>query len=325
MISEALRRAFTAIAPNRSHDSWIAGSCVLAGLIDRVPNDVDIHHVSMMAFTKAFDDDIHAMVAANFTLISLQESASEWEAVLMHSSGTLTMNWVLEPKRPLVIIDDPLMGFRAGISDVVTRKIGMARNDRLQKHRSDLYALLSQVTKITDELDPRQLALALFDLDSKLWHMDIVKLPSHLELELFRALVTDITGFKDIEKRLVEENLSIVRREKESVGDLNRLLCFYGEVRARNHAPMGDAEFAQLLRDVGLLETAQQIIYLFFLGAIRSNGAWKRCGWHQHQAALVWAAMGIHAPMTRGAGEYGDWAFDPGQANQIEEADGGRP
>ncbi|WP_085032899.1 hypothetical protein [Ensifer aridi] len=141
--------------------------------------------------------------------------------------------------------------------------------------------------------------------------MSVTTSPSESEIALFSMLVCDLTVFDDFDTQLLALNLSTLRAESAAVGDIDRLLSAYRILRAK--CAEGDVAFrCQALRSNGeFAETLKQILYLFYLGSIRINGHWKRCGWRQHEDALVWKALGVHSPMTRGEGEFGDWAERP--------------
>lgn len=153
MISELLYCALTAISSNRTQESWVAGSSVLAQFIDRVPNDIDIHHISSGAFAEAVEKDIKSLIEVGFSTVAHRQMETEFEVTFTRSGGTIAMNWVLEPKRPLAVVDDPLLGARASFADVITRKIEMYMKDRQSKHRNDLVSLFCQSAKLASELN----------------------------------------------------------------------------------------------------------------------------------------------------------------------------
>ncbi|MEX2746276.1 hypothetical protein AB3480_34730 [Rhizobium mongolense] len=149
--------------------------------------------------------------------------------------------------------------------------------------------------------------------------MSVTTSPSESEIALFSLLVCDLTAFDDFDTQLLALNLSTLKAERAAVGDIDRLLSAYRMLRAE--CSDGDVAFrCQALRSNGeFAETLKQILYLFYLGSIRINGHWKRCGWRQHEDALVWKALGVHSPMTRGEGEFGDWADRPRQRARTDQ------
>lgn len=164
MISDLLRTALTAISPNRSQDSWIAGSSVLSHFIERVPNDIDIHHVSLAALEDAVDRDTRALAEVGFSIASRRTVDTDLEIVFFGSDGNLAIDWVLEQERPKAMIDDPLFGKRASYADVIARKIKMHLNDDHSKHRDDLLALLPHSASMAAEISPNKLVAELSNL-----------------------------------------------------------------------------------------------------------------------------------------------------------------
>ncbi|MDK1494257.1 hypothetical protein QN219_30295 [Sinorhizobium sp. 7-81] len=142
--------------------------------------------------------------------------------------------------------------------------------------------------------------------------------PSQSEMTLFGLLVCELTGFDDFDTQLLALNLSILRAEKAAVGDIDQLLKAYKMLREES-GPGDIALRCQALRSNGeFAATLKQILYLFYLGSICVDGHWKRCGWRQHEDALVWRALGVHSPMTRGDGEFADWACKPRQRDRPD-------
>ncbi|MBA1142304.1 MULTISPECIES: hypothetical protein [Mesorhizobium] len=165
MLPELMRTALVAISPNRSKDSWVAGSSVLSQFIQRAPNDIDIHHVNLAAFAEAVDSDTRALADAGFSMARQRFADTELEIVFLRSNGTLAMNWVLEQEQPTALIGDPLFGTRASFADVIARKIKMHFEDHGSKHRDDLLALLKHSASIAAEMSPDQLAACTSVLD----------------------------------------------------------------------------------------------------------------------------------------------------------------
>jgi len=154
MISDLLRRTLEAMAPNRSNASWLAGSVVLARLIDRLPNDIDIHHTRREAFERAMEKDTARLAEMGFSPTSRQDLEAEETVSFTHPEGNLTVNWVLEPEAPAVLVSDPLFGTRASLAVVIDRKIEMFEEDRDPKHEQDLVALLRHPGTLLPEIDP---------------------------------------------------------------------------------------------------------------------------------------------------------------------------
>ncbi|MEZ2127910.1 MULTISPECIES: hypothetical protein [unclassified Sinorhizobium] len=311
MISGLLQTALAAIAPNRSEESWIAGSTVIAHLIDRAPNDIDIHHVNPGAFDRAIEDDTRVLARNGFIVGAREESNSELEITFTGRDGAIGINWVLEPHRPASLIADPVIGMRASLADVVARKIEMYKQDHLAKHRGDLVALLRHPTAIAAELDPVRLEQELTALGFVAAPLVQARRFSAQEQTLFSVLAKELTGFDSLPAEVIERNLSVLECERSNVGDISNLLDAFRQLREQEQDTKPFQRCQKLLRNEHLSQTIAQLIYLFYLGAIRVDGGWKRCGWQQHTDALVWKAIGVHPPMTRGGGEYGDWAKHP--------------
>ncbi|RWX74840.1 hypothetical protein EPK99_23380 [Neorhizobium lilium] len=301
MISELMHWAFASLRSNRSQESWVAGSSVLAAFIDRIPNDIDIHHVSTAAFAEAVIKDTEVLLAAGYSVIFNQESETERERVFANADVSLTINWVLEPKRPVAVINDPLLGVRASYADVIDRKMEMYAEDHQAKHKDDLISLFHKSALLQPEIEPIQFA-------TELSGIGIVLGMQGVGFELFQTLVEELTGYDRLPTDLLTENLTLLQNEAASVGDLGTLAVAYRIFKEDKRASNPDDTFLNWVEGTSLFITACQIVYLFYTGAIRVGSRWKRCGWRQHETALVWRTIGTHAPMTRGTGTYGDWA-----------------
>ncbi|WP_085032900.1 hypothetical protein [Ensifer aridi] len=153
MISRVLCSALTAMAPNRSEESWLAGSSVIAHLLKRTPNDIDIHHLRQGAFEHAIGQDTNVLTRLGFVAIESKVSSGELERTFAHAQGTVKINWVLESERPMPLISDPTLGVRANYTAIVARKLEMYKHDRLAKHREDLLCLLRKEPCVETELD----------------------------------------------------------------------------------------------------------------------------------------------------------------------------
>jgi len=143
MMSKVLQRVLLSLACNRSQESWVAGSVVMAQFISRVPHDIDIHHHSSAAFEEAVERDTQTLLHQGFWIESQCPTGSELEITFADSDAAIRMNWVLELALPSRLIDDAFIGMRASLTDVVYRKIQMYRVDRNPKHKSDLADLLA--------------------------------------------------------------------------------------------------------------------------------------------------------------------------------------
>jgi hypothetical protein len=124
--------------------------------------------------------------------------------------------------------------------------------------------------------------------------------------ELFRRLVEDLTGFEQTDAGLLREAERILRSAPQSVGSVDALVAAY---RQTNDLP-------SLFTEAAFANTLQQMLFLFYLGALLVDGRWRRCGWTQHETALVWACYGVRPPMTRGSSGFGDWAHPPSEATK---------
>ncbi|CDM60069.1 MULTISPECIES: hypothetical protein [Rhizobium] len=177
MISDLLRIALAAISHNRSQDSWLAGSIVLSQFIQRVPNDIDIHHVNFSAFADAVDKDRRSLAEAGFLIASQQSSGAELEIVFFGLEGLLAVNWVVVHERPKAIIEDPHLGSRATFSDVIAQKIEMYRESLHSKHRDDLLALLEHSASMAAEISPEKLVADLSALGLRDVHQHTQSFP----------------------------------------------------------------------------------------------------------------------------------------------------
>ncbi len=125
--------------------------------------------------------------------------------------------------------------------------------------------------------------------------------PSKRDLDAFRAIVEELTGFENTAMDLLEANLAVLKCVLNTGNNIEEFIQNWGPASHKNAPSICSQCF----------ETACQIVYLFYLGSIRVSNRWKRCGWPQHEHGLVWSAIGVHPPMTRGRGVYGDWAEMP--------------
>lgn len=134
--------------------------------------------------------------------------------------------------------------------------------------------------------------------------------------DLFRQLVEDLTGFSSFPERLLEANLHIMTsREDDIGGNLVQLLSSYQAVRCLLCDQSGVAKV--LWQDERFRPLLVQITFLFYVGAIRLNGRWQRCGRLQHESALVWRTLETHPPMTRGRSGFGDWEHLPEDISSL--------
>lgn len=153
MTSELLHIVLKALAQNRTVESWLAGSSVIAPLLHRSPNDVDVHHVRREAFDDAIKRDTDVLVNLGFVAGTFGASELESERRFIHSQGDIVINWVLEPQRPSYLVADPGIGVRASYTAVIARKVEMYKQDRLEKHREDLLCLVRNETSLEAEVD----------------------------------------------------------------------------------------------------------------------------------------------------------------------------
>jgi len=136
--------------------------------------------------------------------------------------------------------------------------------------------------------------------------------------KVFADFARELTGFDDIDPEIVSLNLALLRRNKGLIGDIDALLDRYARLAGQTASDDTDARILPLKVDETSLSLIKQVLYLFYAGALRVDGHWRRCGWRRHETALVWKALRTHPPMTRGAGEFGDWAKHP-QAEDLPE------
>lgn len=170
MNSELLQIVLEAMAPNRTMESWLAGSSAIAPLLLRSPNDIDVHHFRRDSFERAISQDTDTLVCLGFVSYGVSASEFERESRFVHSRGDIVLNWVLECTRPLCLIADPKIGVRADYAAIIARKIEMYRRDRLGKHRDDLLCLLRNELWLQTETDiswfrSQLVALGLISLD----------------------------------------------------------------------------------------------------------------------------------------------------------------
>ncbi|MGO8055088.1 hypothetical protein [Rhizobium leguminosarum] len=134
--------------------------------------------------------------------------------------------------------------------------------------------------------------------------------------DLFRQLVEDLTGFSRFPARLLEANLHILASNQDVIGgDIVQLLSSYQAAR-RLQCDTSDVSKV-LLEDERYRPLLVQVTLLFYVGAIRLNGRWKRCGRLQHESALVWRTLETHPPMTRGRSGFGDWGHLPEDISSL--------
>ncbi|MDK1494259.1 hypothetical protein QN219_30305 [Sinorhizobium sp. 7-81] len=153
MTLDMMRAALIAMAANRSDESWLAGSSVIAPFLERVPNDIDIHHLQQKAFDYAIERDTNELAGVGFVVTASKVSSTEHERTFAHAQGNVAVNWVLEAGPPPPLVLDPSLGVRANYAAIVARKIEMYKHDGLIKHREDLHCLLRNVPFVGAELD----------------------------------------------------------------------------------------------------------------------------------------------------------------------------
>lgn len=140
-MSVQIEDVLRAIAPNRSTDSWLAGSAVIAQFLERKPNDVDIHHLKKHSMEEARRRDTEIMAGLGFHPEWCRASTNEYECRFTRMHEWIVLNWVLEDERPASLISDPNIGIRASYATVIARKIAMYQTGRDSKHLEDLLNL----------------------------------------------------------------------------------------------------------------------------------------------------------------------------------------
>ncbi|RDJ01987.1 hypothetical protein [Rhizobium grahamii] len=142
MMNATTRLAMLAISGNRSGDSWIAGSMILADFLDRVPNDIDIHHASGNALSDAFDRDLRSLIRAGFKVSSFLQLENELEVKFKRLGTAVVLNWVIETGETPQLVADRELGTRLTLAEVLAYKVARFKEDPLSKHGEDLRALL---------------------------------------------------------------------------------------------------------------------------------------------------------------------------------------
>ncbi|WP_306913496.1 hypothetical protein [Rhizobium mesoamericanum] len=141
MMNATTRLAMLAISGNRSSDSWIAGSMILADFLDRVPNDIDIHHASGNALSDAFDRDLRSLIRAGFKVSSFRQHENELEVKFKKLGTAVVLNWVIGCGETPQLVADRELGMRLTLAEVLAYKVARFKEDPLSKHGEDLRAL----------------------------------------------------------------------------------------------------------------------------------------------------------------------------------------
>ncbi|PCI04073.1 MAG: hypothetical protein COB78_06965 [Hyphomicrobiales bacterium] len=151
--------ALQTIAKNRSSSSWLAGSVVIRDLIQRQPQDVDIHHISAKAMLEAFEADKRLLLESGFCLGKEEHEEGEFQSAFEHSDGTVILNWVLEDHLPpdgLLIAHD--LGACSNQTDVLARKVEMYLECGDPKHKNDLISVSENLAIIPNAIAPETIA-----------------------------------------------------------------------------------------------------------------------------------------------------------------------
>lgn len=143
-------------------------------------------------------------------------------------------------------------------------------------------------------------------------------------LEDFIELSRDLTGVAELDRRLASAYVRRLREHECWLGRLDDLLTVYRSIRMRGtmEREWQIAERIMTVEPLGAL--AKQIIYLWYLSALFQDrfsdgpgvpkprqGVWRYGSWEEYECGLAWKIMNTHPPMTRGGGEFGDWAKPP--------------
>ena len=138
-LSSLQRKVLAALAKNRGTGSWVAGSIVIAPWLSRIPQDIDIHHLSEASLQEAVAADQSTLKKMGFLAGPARMSSQEIEISFACDCGTVTVNWVREATPPKGgPVKDSICGTRASYAAVVERKIEMYLQSGASKHALDL-------------------------------------------------------------------------------------------------------------------------------------------------------------------------------------------
>ena len=136
------RRALETLRPQRSQNSYFAGSLVVSSSLGRAPGDFDLHHHSWEDLETALAADRQALAGAGAEDLGLERLSREYQGRHRVVGEIVEINWVLETA-PLLLAPrrHPQLGFALHPWDVIAKKLAMALEEDDPKHVVDLARL----------------------------------------------------------------------------------------------------------------------------------------------------------------------------------------
>ena len=139
-----------------------------------------------------------------------------------------------------------------------------------------------------------------------------------IPLSDFIGLSSHLTGEPKLNLSLAADYLQILTSHPEFAAKILPLASEYRQIL--HESDIEDAIDKRIMKNPNLRPAAEQIIFLWYLGALyvsnpldptnASNGVWQFPAPEHYGHGLVWSALGTHAPMTYG-GVYGYWKHPP--------------
>lgn len=144
-LAGAQRLALEVLRPQRSSNSYFAGSLVLARNLQRLPGDFDLHHRDWVELERALSADRAALARARIEDRGLERHDFEYQGWHGIDGVVVEINWVLDTA-PLMFAprSHPELGYALHPFDVAAKKLAMALEEDDPKHRADLARLKAQ-------------------------------------------------------------------------------------------------------------------------------------------------------------------------------------
>jgi hypothetical protein len=139
-----------------------------------------------------------------------------------------------------------------------------------------------------------------------------------MNIDDFLQLSEALTGISPLPADLAAQYLARLTNPPDG-GDFDRLGSTFKTIQnvaGGDPTKLESGVSAQIMGDATLAGVAAQVIYIWYLSAIRGAHpkvptlkVWKYGSPEQYDSALVWSVLNGHAPMTPGT--YGFWATKP--------------